>query len=490
LKKLIKKMVQGKATLENGLIKYRKQRSQHWDRVAQRKTAEHGPSAYYHSRLTKVYQSIASENLRVFEIGCGNGDLLASLKPLFGVGIDISKGMVEKARKRHPDLHFIQADGHSIPFEGNFDLIILSDLLNDVWDVQSVLSAISRLVSPSTRVIANFYNRLWQIPLNAAQALGLAKPMAEQNWLTNEDVTNLLGLTDFEVVRTFPEVLLPFNVPLLTTFANHFLVKFPPFSWFALTNFIVARPKPVQQPEPVARSVSVVIPARNEAGNIEQLFERVPNLGTSTELIFVEGHSNDNTYKAIESAMRAHPERSCQLVKQSNKGKGDAVRLGFDLAKGDVLMILDSDLSVAPEDLPRYYEAVVDGKGELINGVRLVYPMENLAMRPANLLGNKFFSLAFSWIFGQSVKDTLCGTKVLSRETYNKIAANRAYFGDFDPYGDFDLLFGAAKLSLKITDMPIRYRSRTYGAPNISRWRDGWLLLRMTVFAAMKIKFI
>jgi glycosyltransferase involved in cell wall biosynthesis len=185
-----------------------------------------------------------------------------------------------------------------------------------------------------------------------------------------------------------------------------------------------------------------------------------------------------------------HPERECQLARQSGKGKGDAVRLGFDMAKGDVLMILDSDLSVTPDDLPRFYEAILEGKGELINGVRLVYPMENLAMRPANLIGNKFFGLAFSWVFGQPVKDTLCGTKVLSREAYAEIAANRAYFGDFDPYGDFDLLFGASKLSLKITDMPVRYRSRTYGAPNISRWRDGLLLLRMTLFAAFKIKFI
>jgi glycosyltransferase involved in cell wall biosynthesis len=266
-------------------------------------------------------------------------------------------------------------------------------------------------------------------------------------------------------------------------------VKFSPFNWFALTNFIVARPAPVRTAK-VEQSVSIVIPARNEAGNIERLFEQVPTIGSSTELIFVEGHSKDDTYEAIEAAIRAHPERKCQLARQEGKGKGDAVRLGFEIATGDILMILDSDLSVAPDDLPRFYEAAVEGKGELINGVRLVYPMENLAMRPANLLGNKFFSLAFSWLFGQPVKDTLCGTKVLSRETYDKIAANRAHFGDFDPYGDFDLLFGAAKLSLKITDMPVRYRSRTYGAPNISRWRDGWLLLRMTVFAAMKIKFI
>jgi SAM-dependent methyltransferase len=472
-----------------GLNRHRQQRSKHWDEVSKRKVARHGPGAYYHSRLAAIYSHLAGSHIRVLEIGSGNGDLLASLSPDFGVGVDLSRGMIDKAKERHPELHFVHADGHHLPIEGNFDIVILSDLLNDVWDVQAILVEVARVVKPTTRVIVNFYSRLWQLPLMIAQALGLAKPLAEQNWLTIEDVTNLMRLADFEAFRRFPEVLLPINVPLITPLANRFLVKLAPFNWFALTNFLVARPAPVRTAKK-ERSVSVVIPARNEAGNIERLFELVPSIGSSTELIFIEGHSKDNTYEAIDRAIQAHPERRCQLARQTGKGKGDAVRLGFEMATGDVLMILDSDLSVAPDELPRFYEAVVEGKGELVNGVRLVYPMEDLAMRPANLLGNKFFSLAFSWLFGQPVKDTLCGTKVLSRETYDKIAANRAHFGDFDPYGDFDLLFGAAKLSLKITDLPVRYRSRTYGAPNISRWRDGWLLLRMTLFAAMKIKFI
>jgi SAM-dependent methyltransferase len=473
-----------------GLTLQRKQRSKHWDKIAQRKEAEHGPSAYYHVRLAAIYQSITLGHARVLEIGMGSGDLLAKLEPEFGVGVDISSGMVAKARNRHSELHFVQADGHHLPLIGKFDLIILSDLLNDVWDVQAILAEVSRLSSPSTRVVVNFYSRLWQLPLNIAQALGLAKLLAEQNWLTKEDVINLLALTDFEVIRSFPEILFPLNIPLLAPFMNRFLVKFPPISWLALTGLIVARPAPIKTRDEEDVTVSVVIPARNEAGNIEHLIQKVPNLGSNTELIFIEGHSQDNTYEAIEQAIQAHPERNCQLIRQTGKGKGDAVRLGFDMAKGEVLMILDSDLSVSPDDLPRFYSAVIEGKGELINGVRLVYPMENFAMRPLNFLGNKFFSLAFSWIFGQPVKDTLCGTKALSRTTYDKIKANRSYFGDFDPYGDFDLLFGAARLSLKITDMPVRYRSRTYGAPNISRWRDGWLLLRMTIFAALKIKFI
>lgn len=256
-----------------------------------------------------------------------------------------------------------------------------------------------------------------------------------------------------------------------------------------ITNFLVARPRPQPSGDP-ERTVSVIVPARNEAGNIRRIFEEMPAMGGGTELIFVEGHSHDNTYETIEREIELWPNRRARLFRQSGKGKGDAVRLGFAQASGEVLMILDADLTVPPEDLPRFYDAWWRGTGEFVNGVRLVYPMQDRAMRFFNLLGNKFFSLAFTWLLGQSVKDTLCGTKVLSKRDYDMIAANRSYFGDLDPFGDFDLLFGAAKYNLKIVDLPVRYRERTYGTTNIQRWRHGWLLLRMALLAMLRIKFV
>jgi glycosyltransferase involved in cell wall biosynthesis len=236
--------------------------------------------------------------------------------------------------------------------------------------------------------------------------------------------------------------------------------------------------------------VSVVVPARNEAGNVPAVFERLPEMGAGTELIFVEGHSSDGTYEAIEREMGKRRRPRTKLFRQTGRGKGDAVRLGFARANGGVLMILDADLTVPPEDLPRFYEAWRSRQGEFINGVRLVYPMQERAMRFFNLAGNKFFSLAFTWLLGQSVKDTLCGTKVLSRADYERIAANRAYFGEIDPFGDFDLIFGAARLNLKIVDLPVRYRERTYGETNIRRWSHGALLLKMVLLAMRRIKFV
>jgi SAM-dependent methyltransferase len=479
------------ATTDLAQLNYTRARISHWDTVAKDPHRARDLSAGYHARLVEVYRSVVAPNQQVLEVGCGQGDLLAAVQPAVGVGIDFSFEMLRRARQRYPRLRFVQADAHALDLEGlTFDVVILSDAVNDLWDVEVVLRQLQRVTRPDSRLILNSYSRLWEMPLDATRALGLSKPILEQNWLTVQDIDNLLRLADFEVTRQWDEILLPLVIPGLDALANRFLARVWPLDQMALTHFVVARPSP----RPVAHSaeplVSVIVPARNESGNIAAIFDRTPKLGGGTELVFVEGHSSDDTLQTIEREIARHPERSCRLLRQTGSGKGDAVRLGFEHARGDVLMILDADLTVAPEDLPRFLEALQSGKGEFINGVRLVYPMQKQAMRFFNLLGNKFFSLAFSWLLGQSIKDTLCGTKVLWARDYRRIAAQRAYFGDFDPFGDFDLLFGAARLNLKIVDMPIRYRERTYGTTNIQRWRHGWLLLRMVAFAARRIKFV
>jgi SAM-dependent methyltransferase len=470
--------------------RYRHQRIRRWNAIARLSDRWRSWSRYYHQRLREVHQFLVSPGQRILEIGCGRGDLLAALEPSVGVGVDFSREALRKAAERHPQLQLVHADAHELELTETFDVIILSDLLNDLWDVQTVLKRLGPLCHPRTRIIVNFHSRLWELPLAMTERLGLAKPTLRQNWLTVYDAKNLLSLTGFEVLRDWGEILLPLNIPWLTGFMNRFVARLWPFSRFCLTNFLIARPQPVRTELSTEPRVSVIVPARNEEGNIPQILARVPELGGGTELIFVEGGSTDSTYAAIERAVAAHPARDCKLFRQPGTGKGDAVRTGFANATGDILMILDADLTVAPEDLPLFYEALRSGKGEFINGVRLVYPMEGRAMRFFNLLGNKFFSLAFTAVLGQPIKDSLCGTKALRKRDYQGLAANRAYFGEFDPFGDFDLLFGAAKLNLKIVDLPIRYRARTYGDTNISRWKHGGMLLRMVAFGARRIKFV
>jgi len=476
------------AASESGLDRYIQERTQYWEDYAATFHKWDSMRRYYRQRLIDYYRFLVPPGMRVLELGCGHGDLLAALQPAYGVGIDLSQTMIGRARQKYPELHFQVADAHTVTLNETFDYVICSDLVNDLWDVQQVFEKIEALCKPSTRVIINAYSRLWEIPRRIAELLRLAKPQLSQNWLTAGDIASLLYLADFEVVRTSSEIVWPIRTPGLNTILNRYLAKLWPFSLFAITNFLVARPKP--QPKPEGQMVSVIVPARNEAGNVRHIFERVPEMGAGTELIFVEGHSTDDTFERIQEEMRSNSRARVKLLQQTGKGKGDAVRLGFAHASGDVLMILDADLTVPPEDLPRFFEAWSSGKAEFVNGVRLVYPMEDKAMRFFNLVGNKFFSLAFSWLLSQTIKDTLCGTKVLGRQQYEVIAANRSYFGGLDPFGDFDLIFGAAKCNLKMLDLPVRYRGRTYGETNIQRWKHGWLLIRMVMLAMRRIKFV
>lgn len=472
---------------QNEASYYQQIRRTFWDKVA--KTPIKYWGGYYHKVLQKILRNIVPEGATVLEVGCGRGDLLAAVNPAHGVGVDFSPEIIDQAKDHHPGLEFVVSDVHDLKLgTKTFNYIVVCDLVNDLWDVQLLLQQLGEYSDSNTRLIFSFQSQLWKAPLQLARKLGFATPNLGQNWLTRHDMENLLEISGFQVLRGFEELVLPISIPLISNFVNRFLAKLFPFRTLAIANFIIARP--MNKAIPVKPSVSVIVAARNESGHIEELMERIPEMGAGTEIIFVEGNSTDDTYEAIERSISKHPYRNCKLLKQLGKGKGDAVRAGFDVATGDILMILDADITVPPEDLPRFYDLLANGKAEFVNGVRLVYPMENDAMRFANLVGNKFFAAAFSWLLGQPIRDTLCGTKVLWRADYQRLVANRSYFGDFDPFGDFDLLFGAARLNLKIMEVPIRYRARRYGETNIQRWRHGLLLLRMVIFAARRIKFV
>ncbi len=442
---------------------------------------------HYHRLLRQYYAFIIPPGASVLEIGCGRGDLLASLRPARGLGIDFSPAIIDLARQAHPDLEFVVAEGTQYSSTEKFDYIVLSDLVNDLPDVQLFLERLHANAHPRTRVVINFFSNVWRPILRAAQKLGAKGPTPPQNWLSFQDMKNLLELAGWQVIKSNPRILWPVRTPLWERFVNRWFA--PVLPHFCLTVFLVARPKP--RPDPARQySCSVIIPARNEAGNVEAAVQRTPEMGLGTEIIFIEGGSSDNTWDEIQRVAARYPHRNIKILKQQTKGKGGAVREAFAAATGDLLFILDADLTMPPEQLRQFYEASRNGSGEFINGVRLVYPMEDQAMQFLNMIANKLFGTTFSWLLGQPVKDTLCGTKVLLRKDYEAIARNRSYFGDFDPFGDFDLLFGAAKLNLRIVDLPIRYQARTYGSTNIQRWKHGWLLLRMVVFAARRLKFI
>ncbi len=464
-----------------------KQVAKHYDSLAPQRDAFRKKNPYYYNLIFRQYRYFIPEGRRVLEIGCSTGDLLNAVKPSYGVGIDVSDKSIAIAQEKYPYLEFLVGDITTYHKKEKFDYIVLAGTLGETEDIQELLERLQPFCHDDTRIIIEYYSVLWQYLLRLGERLRLKIPQQIQNWLTFNDINNLLHLTNYETIKKERITLIPFKIPLLSYLCNRFLAKLPLFSALTLNHFIIARPLSTGGKE---YSVTILIPARNEKGNIEDAVRRTPSFGTKQEFIFVEGGSSDGTYEEIERVIRAYPDKNIRLFKQKGKGKGDAVRLGFSQAAHDVLMILDADLTVPPEELPKFYKAICSRKGEFINGSRLVYPMEQEAMRFLNLLANKFFSVFFSWLLGQSFKDTLCGTKVLFRRHYEEIARNRHYFGDFDPFGDFDLIFGAAKLNLKIIDLPVHYKSRQYGTTQIRRFRHGLLLLRMCFFAMRKIKFI
>ena len=477
----------------------------HFDACAPRREGFRRRNAVYHHTLEAIVRAHVPEGKRVLQLGCGTGALLAAAKPSFGVGVDLSAGMLAEARRLHPEPHlaFVRGDAEALPLGGVFDYVIGCDLIGYLEDIERALEGLRAVCGPETRVLFSYFNFTWQPLLAAAEALGLKLPTLDQNWLGRGDIENLFALADYQLEDEGVRLLSPFSLGPLTSLVNDRLATAPGLRHLALVDYFVARPLPRAPVRPL--SVSVVVPCRNEAGNIAEAVERTPEMGTGTELVFVDGSSTDGTVEEIERQIALHRgKRNLRLVHQVPPrdagaagtpddlmlpaGKGDAVRKGFAAATGDVLMILDADLTVPPEELPKFFEAIARGKGRLANGTRLVYPLEDEAMKFFNMIGNRFFSVVFTWLLGQRIKDTLCGTKVLLREDYQLIASNRAYFGEFDPFGDFDLLFGASHANLPIVEVPVRYRRRSYGSTKVRLVRHGLILLRMSVIGFWKLK--
>ena len=459
--------------------------------------AHPGARDFLHRDLIESMRRLVPVDARVLEVGSGEGDLLAALPNPRRAGLDYLPELVERARARHPDIAFEVGDITAAADEKlgaaqpeTWDAIICDRLCHSVLDVRALLAGCKRRLAPDGRIYLTTFNYLWEVPVQLAEMAGWKRPAPTTNWLSDSDFRNLFDVTGLEAVRYEDRLLLPADVPVLSTALNRYLVRAPGMQHVSLYRIYVLRDRGTV-PAPRRASVSVIVPARNEAGNIPAAVARTPVMGSGTEIVFVEGNSTDDTWAAIQQAIQRYDgPLKLRALQQTGKGKGDAVRLGFAHASGDILMILDADLTVPPEELTIFYDVLAGGHADYVQGTRLVYPMEPGAMRFFNKLGNVAFSQLFTYLLQQPIKDTLCGTKVLWRKDYERIAAARAYFGDFDPFGDFDLIFGAARLGLKIAEIPVRYRDRTYGETNIQRWKHGWLLLQMSAVAARKIKFV
>jgi hypothetical protein len=445
--------------------------------------------SYYYGNLCDRLRAVVEKDKRVLCLRSDTGQYLDWVKASHGVGVEIASELTEIARERYPQYEFHTVESiENLDVDGPFDYILIVDAINEFFDVQESLERIAHLCSEKTRVVIVFYNFMWQPLAWLARSVGMKREQPMQSWLSPPNVSHLLNLGGFEVVRRYRSLLFPFPIPLIAGFMNSYLAKLPLIEKLCLVQTVIARPFPESDVKPEA-TVSVVIPCRNEAGNIEPAVQRTPEMGAGTELIFCDDHSTDGTADEVRRMQAAFPNRNIRLVEGPGINKAENVWCGFDAAENDILMILDGDLAVPPEELPKFYRALTQGRGEFINGTRMVYPMRDQAMRLANILGNKMFSLLFSFILGQDISDTLCGTKVMWRSDYQRLKLLRGTWGINDRWGDYELIFGAAKLNLSHVDLPVHYMERTYGETKMTgRLRNAWVMLQMCFAAFTRLR--
>ena len=469
----------------------------HFDKLSVVRESWISKSSGFYSEDIKIMKEYVPEESRVLEVGCGTGHLLAALKPSVGVGIDISKGMIKEAKKRYSNIKFIEADiedESSLNIIGEtFDYIIISDTIGYLSDIETTLNYFHKFSNADTRFIVAYYSPFWEPILNIAAKFKIKMPELQKVLLSENDIASLLNSSGFETVNKQKKILFPFKALGLGRFINRFIACLPVFSYFCLRSYVICRSMKAAALD-LPKSASVIIPCRNEKGNIRNALERLPIFTKDIEIIFVEGHSKDGTWEEVKEVIvdKSFIKKGFKMsaIQQKGIGKADAVFEAFSIATKDVLIILDGDLTVPPEDIPKFWKKISQGEAEYINGSRLVYPMENEAMRFLNYIANKMFSLLFTWLLGQRYTDTLCGTKVIRKRHFDKACIRNKDLGHFDPFGDFFIIFGAARLNLKMIEVPIRYRAREYGETQISRFSHGFLLIKMVIFAFFKLKAI
>ncbi len=462
-----------------------------YNQIGLKRKVYYNRNRFYHKSILKYFRMSIPAGSTVLELGCAVGDLIGNLSPSYGTGVDISESMIREARSRYPSVEFVCKNAEDFETSRSYDYIIISGIVGSVLNIQVLLEKARKWSTPDTRIFIDFYNPLWHPLIKLGEKIGMKMPEMTRNWLSVDDIENFLYISGYQVIRRKYLLFFPKYIPVLTYILNNFIGNLPLIRRFSLNNIVVARPwLPIPQPE--TKSCSVVITCRDEEGNIEGLVTRMPQMGKNTEIIFVEGHSRDHTVERINEMIEKYPSKDIRLLKQKGIGQGDAFRLGFDEAKGDFVIWLEADLTTPPEEAIHFWNAYINNQGEYVNGSRFIYKMEKSAMPLLNFLGNRFFGILFTSLLKQRFTDTLCGFKAISKHNYIKIREQIDFFGDFDPFGDFELIFGAIKNNLKVAEIPVHYQPRQYGESKaygqsfFSFMKHGWLLIRMSVIAFRK----
>lgn len=442
---------------------------------------------YFYKGINGLYRFLVEPGKRVLAVRCNLGHQLSAVNPSVGLGVELTPELVAEARRANPKWDYLVADPEQFVPERKFDYIIVGDTA-DLVDAQRVFQNLRAGCERHTRVLVYTYNHLWEPIVKFATRFGLMAPREEQNWLSEADLRGLLLLSGYEWLKTQRIFLLPRRIPVISSLLNRIVGVLPFVNRLSFVSVLVARPLGFTR-DPSGISVSIVIPCKNEFGNIRPAVERIPDLGRHTEIIFCDDKSTDGTAGEIERMRALYPHKDIKLIRGPGICKARNVYAGFAAATGDILMILDADLAVMPEELPYFFDALVRNHAEFANGSRMIYPIPKAAMKLANLIGNHFFSLVFTFLLGERIKDTLCGTKALWRADWRRILPLIDSWGREDRWGDYELLFGASKLNLRIVDIPVHYQERIHGDSKMTkRAKNGTIMLQFCWAGFKKLK--
>jgi ubiquinone/menaquinone biosynthesis C-methylase UbiE len=453
---------------------------EHFDEVAKKYDYWKNKNWYYYETIKSFIGRIIPEGASVLEVGCGTGEILASVKPSRGVGIDISSEMTKIAARKFPQYDFIHAPIEELKINEKFDYVIMVDVVDHVYDVMDVFENLFKFCKPTTQIILTTINPWWDPILMLMEKIGAKMPEGPHNFIEKRNLSKMVELLDFSISYSGYMLLFPKYIPVLSFLANSLGTRMWGISKCSAVQYMIIQPT-VKNKTDLGYGCSVIIPCYNEAGNIEEAVKRVPQMGRGTEVVVVNDGSKDKTAEIVRGLQLPH----VTLIDYSpNRGKGNAVKAGFDAAQNEVIMILDADISTPPEELPRFFNPLNQGRCQFVNGTRLVYPMQEQAMRTLNLFGNKLFGMIMSFITQQHLTDTLCGTKALLKSDFKRMSWG------LDKWGDFDLLFGAAKIGSKIMEVPVHYKSRKADKSKMNSFRHGLHLLRACFLGFRELVFV
>ncbi len=379
---------------------------------------------------------------------------------ILGQNIDSNKIFIkeidEQYQIKHKDnIHYVNENIENIL--SDCDTVVISDIEHQLNPAKNLLN-LSRIVGDNTKIILLSKNMVWMILIKILKLFFSFSPK-KNNFLPSSYLDNLYSSCNLELIRQEKIIALPINIPFLTKIINR-IFRLPLLNFFCMSNIAILKKKIKNSSNHKDLKISFIIPCKNEQDNIKVFEQKINENTEPDEYLFGDDNSSDKTSDEIDKLIEKLSDK--KIIKYNGPGicKSENVYKGIDLSSGDIIVIYDADHTVSFEDIKFSVSIMKKTNVDFINCTRMIYPQKDGAMKFANFIGNTIFASLFSLLFKKKITDTLCGTKIFYKKDWEKIKENTSQWGMKDLWGDFDLLIGAYKNNLKITEVPVTYYER------------------------------